>query len=978
MLTTSVDPDPAALFAPGFESVDRRLVGYGSAGAEGVRRGQAAWRELADGLHFRIDDVLGLSVDAVLRRTTALGTLRASGGAFERSVFALTVFGADGRVTRNETFDVGREADALARFDELTARASAPAVRRRVRPNAAIANVRAVEAAVAARNADALDPLVGDNAASLDHSTGAELDRPQVLRSWRSFLSERDFTLAFEPLATLGDGLLLCLQSTSVSGVARGSFDVGPYERQAIALVEVDAEGRRRRTEYFAPRSLGDAVACLYERYAELFPDGPERTRAAATARSVAALLGAPDRWPFAPDAEATDHRTVGFGSLRGADAVVSAIRALVEQTDDWTFRIDDVLGLKSDALLVRWTTSGTIRASGGSFERLGHMLWVFGADGLVVRWEQFDIEQDAEALARFDELTTGSPSERPVRRPVQANSATAHAVRLDAAIAARDADSVARLFTDQMEAVDHIMHTTWDRQNVVSSWRSLALAEGPACRHERLATLGDSLALCRVMLCASRLVRGSFDVGGYEKTEIHLIEADAQGRRGWTEVFALDRLGDAVVRLYERYAELLPDGPDRTRAAATARSVASWAGSIDLDRYTRAFAPAIEAVDHRTLGTWSARGAEALLEHFRSSLELTDDAATRDDEVLCLRSDAFLLRRTHFGTARASGGAYERPFIALQIFGADGLTTRLEWFDVDRDAEALARFDELMAEPPAERFANAAWRALEELDHAMERRDWDAPAACYAPGSVLDDRRSMVRTRVEGEAHLAHLRFLFDAYQGRSSQLLATRGDRLVLHRQLISSAARHGGLAEFEMLDVVEVDASGRRVAVVAFDPDDLDAAYAELDERYVAGEAAPFVAVLAGARAFAAAVAARDWDSLATVLASDIVVYDHRPLGWETLHGPALLVGTWKALVELAPDVRLRIDHVMASRSGSLAAFMLLGTHEGGAFEDYRVVVHEYDGTGQIRQHDIYRIEQLDLARARFEALTASAPR
>src|SRR5262249_47797142 len=151
---------------------------------------------------------------------------------------------------------------------------------------------------------------------------------------------------------------------------------------------------------------LGDAVARLYERYAELLPDGPERLRSAAIARSVATLLGPPDHWPFTRDAEAWDHRTVGFGSLRGADAVERAIRALMELSDDFHTRIDDVLDLRTDALIVRWTTSGTLRASGGTFERPVRMLWLFGVDGRVSRWEQFDAEQDAAALARFDQLT--------------------------------------------------------------------------------------------------------------------------------------------------------------------------------------------------------------------------------------------------------------------------------------------------------------------------------------------------------------------------------------------------------------------------------------------------------------------------------------------------------------------------------------------------------------------------------------------
>src|SRR5439155_21358601 len=168
------------------------------------------------------------------------------------------------------------------------------------------------------------------------------------------------------------------------------------YEKEEIALTEVDAQGRHRRSEVFALDRLGDAVARLYERYADLIPDGPERARAAATARSVVAL-GPPDRWPFAPDAEATDHRTVGFGSVRGGDAVRAAMRALLQLSDDFAYRMDDVIALRSDALLVRSTTSSTVLASGGAFQRQFIQLWVFGADGLLTRCDPCDVDLKAE-----------------------------------------------------------------------------------------------------------------------------------------------------------------------------------------------------------------------------------------------------------------------------------------------------------------------------------------------------------------------------------------------------------------------------------------------------------------------------------------------------------------------------------------------------------------------------------------------------
>jgi hypothetical protein len=55
------------------------------------------------------------------------------------------------------------------------------------------------------------------------------------------------------------------------------------------------------------------------------------------------------------------------------------------------------------------------------------------------------------------------------------------------------------------------------------------------------------------------------------------------------------------------------------------------------------------------------------------SALSVGQDtqAVVRVDDVIGLRSDALLVRWTNFGTERAGGGAYERQFIRLFVFGA-------------------------------------------------------------------------------------------------------------------------------------------------------------------------------------------------------------------------------------------------------------------------------------------------------------------
>src|SRR5262249_47462012 len=114
--------------------------------------------------------------------------------------------------------------------------------------------------------------------------------------------------------------------------------------------------------------------------------------------------------------------------------------------------------------------------------------------------------------------------------------------------------------------------------------------------------------------------------------------------------------------------------------------------------------------------------------------------------------------------------------------------------------------------------------------------------AAAFAPGFRLMDRRSMLRIELDRDGWLDNLRYLFEMRSSRFTpqQLLATRGDRLALARVLWQGSHGDVGPSEIEYLGVEEFDDHGAAVAFVGFDPDDLDAAYAELDARST-GEAA-----------------------------------------------------------------------------------------------------------------------------------------
>jgi ketosteroid isomerase-like protein len=820
---------------PDIEVVDHRTLGtWSMRGAEGLLQSLRGWSDLADDVTRRADDILALRADALLARWNHLGIDRTSGGAYERPFLLLWTLGADGLLTHWELFDPEREAEALARFDALTAALpTAPRFE-----NAATRAAERLRDAWSSRDLERYAAVFAPAFRQFDRRklVQLELDREQWLAFARMIFDRISSPLELELLATRGDRLAL-----GRVRIEAADESVGPSVIESVNVFEVDERGQHVRMVRFDP----DDLAAAY-----------------------------------------------------------------------------------------------------------------------------------AELDARFDGLVAALPA-APARRRVRENGATAHHARLAAAIAARDADALPGLLADDFEAVNHAMGATVDREGPLLAWRRALQAEGAKLTREPLAALGDSLALDRQVWSSRGYAGDTYDIGPVVFEALYLTEVNARGQARRSEAFAADKLGDAIVRLYERHAELLPEGPERARSTATARSIATRISHLDV--FFATFAPDVEAVDHRVLGTWSARGMAPLREQFRSLLDLTEDLALRFDDVLGLRNDAHLVRATNSGQLRAGGGTYERTFLMLRQTNADGLFRRVEWFDPEREAEALARFDALTAAPTAPQIENAATRSIARFEAALEARDWPGIAAGAAPDFRQIDRRGLVQLDLDRDQHLEWLRVGLERPSWRSeSEVLATRGDRLALGRVRSVESDQSVGPSENEWLALVELNERGQRSAIVMFDPGDLDAAYAELDARYDAGEAAAHPGTRNLVRRFAAAIAARDWAQLAAVMAPDFVQVDHRPPGLLSSLSRDEWVASVRALAELRPDVTLRGEHVLAlDDQGFLVVSRWLGRESEGAFETPVVVVGECGG-GAIRQWHGYELDQLDAARARFAAIRAGASR
>ena len=208
------------------------------------------------------------------------------------------------------------------------------------------------------------------------------------------------------------------------------------------------------------------------------------------------------------------------------------------------------------------------------------------------------------------------------------------------------------------------------------------------------------------------------------------------------------------------------------------------------------------------------------------------------------------------------------------------------------------------------------------------------------------------------------------------TASLLATRGERVALFHIRLEVAGDVVGPSEIEHLNVNEVNASGAPVALVRFDAGDLDAAYAELDARFAAGEARIHARVAASLKSFVHAWSNRDWDALAAKLSPDLVTHDHRLLGWGALQGKDAYLQAQKALVELAPDTSVRTHHLRLSKHGYLFDSVAAGIRDGGPFELPNTQAVEVDQQDRVSRFDIYDTSDVEQAIARFESLGASA--
>jgi hypothetical protein len=200
----------------------------------------------------------------------------------------------------------------------------------------------------------------------------------------------------------------------------------------------------------------------------------------------------------------------------------------------------------------------------------------------------------------------------------------------------------------------------------------------------------------------------------------------------------------------------------------------------------------------------------------------------------------------------------------------------------------------------------------------------------------------------------------------------VAIRGSQLSLSRQVFRDTDEPARPITLEVLLLTEISDQNLARNLVLFDPDDIDAAFEELDARYAAGEAAAHAHIWWRITQIYEGFNQRELSRTTP----DWVNIDHR-------RGIACAPGDMnenvRAMWAVAPNVKTYIEAVhRLNDRGAVFTHTEIGTsHEGFDAEWREVALLKFDGDA-INRCELFDETDLETALARFEELNQAAPR
>lgn len=906
---TSLDHRRGAAFAPG------ELIAYL----------HAAWED-SPGTRIRAETVHRLADRGVVVTHLATGMSRDGFDAEWRDIAILMVDG--GRISRTELFNTDDLDRALARFEQLNRPASKA-------QNAASRVRNRFLTCFANRQWQSMNDLLADDMCQDDRrravNDGVVRGRDAFIGELRSLADYGLTVITATTVATRGERLALSRAEASVSDERSDGF--------SVEVVEVDADHRLVARTVFDVEDLDAAFAELESRYIA----GEAAAYADTWSRMVegCARLNRHETPLTTMNFVDDDHRS---GASHAPGDMMAFVSESWSDTPDIRMYMEAVHALAESAAVVTTVVTGT---STQGFEAEWRSIGVVEFDGTVsARTELFDERDLDAALAAFRKITKSAGS--------LDNSATSAAENVREAFARRDWDAIRGLFSAAVIGEDRRDVIGGNRLVGVSAelrnLRTLAALGAARIDSTTLAIRGEALSLHR-----ARVSDGEKNA---EVVFLTLFEVDVDGWITADISFNEDDFEAAFAELDARYMASLPE-PHACAYSAIARGF----GAIARGRIP-ALTPDFTDADHRPVAGFESGG---LADYLRAGFADTAHSRMYIESVHRVSGTGAVF--THVAEGASRDGVVAEWRVANVVTLDGELFSRCELFDDSDVSSALARFDELQKTSPA--LVNTATRVCERFRAAYADRDWDALAGMLAEGLHNEDRRTVVNAGVRhgrGSA-MQDLREAADfAVPHFAATEIAIRGERLVLVR----GTTPYDNAAEafrIDSLQLAEIDAEDRISAIVMFDVDDLDAALAELDARYLAGEAALHahiwslvVDAYAGFNRHELSKTTPDWVNI-----------DHR-LCMGSAPGD---MNTYVSVMwEVVPDVRTRIEVVhRLTDLGAVFTHSELGQSAEGFDAEWRQVsLLTFDGDA-ISRCELFDETDLAAALRRFEELSGT---
>ena len=861
-----------------------------------------------------------------------------AGNAYEWAFHALMAIDASGRVERMEWFAEDDFDSALARLDEL----GAADPRTPLAENVAAEMSERMSKLIVEGQHEQFGGLCVDDVVTVDRRSmlaGDIRGRDELLANNRALLELGIDAARVDTIAVRGSRLSLARITVRFNGM---------FEIAVLQVFELDNDGLLCRLAFFDEAELDAAIDELDARH--VAGEGAVHAEVLRAAHAMGRLNRTNDfeemRDLLSPDFVSVDHRPLAFGTL-DRDHV---LRAAGTVTD---LGLADLTSLTRTVHVVGRAVLGVqhvrpVTEQGGQYDWSGPVVFLFDSELRVSRMETFAEGDFDLALARLDELGAADQT-----RPPYLDNAVMRAITVggmaDAAVVADDL-----VVDDRRSGVS--LPELHGAEELVEASRAQEELFGPTVI-EPVAVRGDRLALVRTR---------SVSESGFELVAYGIFETNVAGQLCAMVFFDETDLTTALEEL-----DAVLDGR-RRRAHGHHHGRQRPQGRVGSQRVRRDVPPPLVRLLLRRSPAARLRSGGSPCPR-RGKRTRTQVAA--DGETIILSANAVgnaLLTTQVSATITDQGSNYERATCTLLVFDESRRISRMEWFDLDRLAEARALCDELGAPSAAPDLENGASRSVRAMLRLAAAGDVDGSAELVTDDFEHVSRRSVVSS--EGyrgrDAFIETNKAGFEAFpEVVGPEVIAIRGDRLALMRAGLR--ARNG--FEVMSLGLYEIDATGAIEYWATFDDDDLAAALDLLNDRYIAGEGAEHEYLIRRLGENRGAFEARDWDAYEALIHPEFAFVDHRPIGQGSGNRDGLLTSL-RALTELAPAFTSVEPSLSIKGDVSLTRVRDRATNtEGNEYEWEHFVVQQFVG-GLVMRAELFPLDAYAEARARFDELAA----